>query len=430
MKYNMHLTILFAFASLTAFAQNETFQKSAATLPPPYSTKSVRNFSNVVSWEDGRTPTAPKGFTVTKYADGFDNPRWMYVTSNGDVLVAESNSNHTVLEKIGGSIIGAGKSNNLSSSADRITLLRDTNRDGTPDFRSTLLTDLNQPFGMLVIGDFLYVANTDAVVRFNYQAGQTKITYKGESIMVLSVGNRQRHWTRNLLANEAQTKIYVSVGSNSNVGENGMDTETRRAGIFEINPDGSGERIYASGLRNPVGMGWAPCTETLWTAVNERDELGDNLVPDYLTSVKENGFYGWPYSYFGRHEDPRVKEKRPELVAKAIVPEVPFGSHTASLGLSFYTNEKFPEKYHNGAFIAQHGSWNRSELSGYQVVFVPFEKGKPSGKPEPFLTGFIQDKYKKVYGRPVGVIELPDGSLLTTDDVCNTIWRLSVSTKQ
>jgi glucose/arabinose dehydrogenase len=407
-------------------ANNNT---STDSLPPPYATKSAMNFSNVIGWKEGRTPTAPTGFTVTKYADKFENPRWMYVTPNGDVLVAETNSNHSVLEKIGGRIIGASKSNNLSNGIDRITLLRDTNKDGIPDMRTTFLTKLNQPFGMLVMGNWLYVANVDAVLRFPYKAGQTEIAEKGEKIMSLPAEKHTRHWTRNLLANADNTKIYVAVGSKTNIAEKGIEAENRRANIIEINPDGTGERLYASGLRNPVGMGWAVGTQTLWTAVNERDALGDDLVPDYLTSVKEGGFYGWPHSYFGQNEDPRIKEKRPDLVAKAIVPDVPLGAHTASLGLAFYTQKSFPTKYHNGAFIAQHGSWNRSLLSGYRVVFVPFENGKPTGKPEDFLTGFMVDAEKKVYGRPVGVVEMPDGSLLVTDDVTNTIWRVSVSSK-
>jgi len=418
------ILILFA-VSMSGFSQ----KNKPDTLPLPYATKSVMNFSNAIGWKNGRTPQAPQGFTVTKYADKFENPRWMYVTPNGDVLVAESNSNHTLLEKIGGRLVGASKSNNLSKSANRIALLRDTNNDGIPDLRTVFLTQLNQPFGMLVIGKWLYVANVNAVLRFPYEAGQTEITQKGEKIMDLPAGDHTRHWTRNLLASADNTKIYVSVGSNTNVAEDGIAQEVKRANILEINPDGSGERVYASGLRNPVGMGWAPGTKTLWTAVNERDELGDDLVPDYLTSVRNGGFYGWPYSYFGQHEDPRVTEKRPDLVTKAIVPDVPLGSHTASLGLAFYTNKSFPNKYHNGAFIAQHGSWNRSLLSGYRVVFVPFENGKPTGKPEDFLTGFIATAHKKVYGRPVGVVELPDGSLLVTDDVCNTIWRVAANKK-
>lgn len=423
--------LLMVFIAITSCTTQNKVSNNTQTdsLPSPYTTKSAMNFSHVMGWKDGRTPTAPNGFTVTKYADKFENPRWMYVTPNGDVLVAESNSNHTLLEKIGGKIIGASKSNNLNNSIDRITLLRDNNNDGIPDVRTTFLTKLNQPFGMLVIGNWLYVANVDAVLRFPYQAGQTEIKEKGQKIMDLPGGKHTRHWTRNLIANADNTKIYVSVGSNTNIAEKGIAGEYKRADILEINPDGTGERIYASGLRNPVGMGWAPGTQTLWVAVNERDELGDDLVPDYLTSVKEDGFYGWPYSYFGQHEDPRVKEKRPDLVAKAIVPDVQLGSHTASLGLAFYTQKSFPTKYQNGAFVAQHGSWNRSLLSGYRVVFVPFSNGKPVGKPEDFLTGFMVDEQKKVYGRPVGVIVMPDGSLLVTDDVNNIIWRISVTLK-
>lgn len=404
-------------------------QAKADQLPPPYATKSVSNFSNVIGWKDNRTPQAPAGFTVSKYADGFNNPRWMYVTPNGDVLVAESNSNHSFIEQVGGTLIGAGKSNNLSHSADVITLLRDTDKDGVPDLRETLLTKeqgLDQPFGMLVIGKWLYVANSNALLRFPYKPGQTKISEKGEKIIDLPAGDHNRHWTRNIITNSDSSKIYIGVGSGSNVAEYGIANEILRADIIEINPDGSGMKVYASGLRNPVGMGWAPGTGTLWVAVNERDELGDELVPDYLTGVRRDGFYGWPYSYYGQHEDPRVKEKKPELVKKAIVPDLQLGSHTASLGLAFYTKKAFPEKYRNGAFIAQHGSWNRSVPAGYKVVFVPFKNGKPSGPPEDFLTGFMADPSKnEVYGRPVGVIVLPDGAMLVTDDTSNTIWRVA-----
>ncbi len=286
---------------------------------------------------------------------------------------------------------------------------------------------LNQPFGMVIVGDYLYVANTDAVFRYKYENGQTKMTEKGEKIADLVSGKHPNHWTRNIIASPDESKLYVSVGSRTNIGEDGMEQENGRAQIIEMNLDGSGKRIFAYGLRNPVGMGFAPGTKTLWTAVNERDELGDDLVPDYLTSVKEGGFYGWPYSYFGQHIDPRVPEKRPDLVAKAIVPEVPLGSHTASLGLAFCTKKSFPKKYQNGVFIAQHGSWNRTLLSGYRVVFVPFEDGKPAGKPEDFLTGFIITADKKVHGRPVGITEMYDGSMLVTDDVSNTIWRVSAN---
>jgi glucose/arabinose dehydrogenase len=397
----------------------------ADSLPAPYATKSTRNLCKVIDWEDQVTPIAPNGFVVEKFADGFENPRWMYVTPNGDVLVAESNANHSFVEQVGGAIIGANKSNSLKHSADRISLLRDTNKDGIPDQRDTLLTGLNQPFGMLVIGKWLYVGNTDALVRYPYKAGQTRISDLPEKIIDLPAGDHNRHWTRNIITNSDSSKIYIAVGSGSNVAENGIANELLRADILEINLDGSDLKVYASGLRNPVGMGWAPGTKTLWTAVNERDELGDELVPDYLTSVQRGGFYGWPYCYFGQHMDPRVKEEQPELVKKTIVPDVPLGSHTASLGLAFYTANAFPKKYQGGVFVSQHGSWNRSVLSGYKVVFIPFAKGKPSGKPEDFLTGFIADLEKnEVHGRPVGLTLLRDGSLLVADDVTNTIWRV------
>lgn len=408
---------------VSAYTQSKT-QQLADSLPAPYATKSSQNFSNVIGWGN-QTPTAPAGFVVEKFAEGFDNPRWMYVTPNGDVLVAETNSNHSVLEQIGGTIIGANKSNNLSHSADRITLLRDTNKDGIPDQKDTLLTGLNQPFGMLIIGNWLYVGNTDALVRYPYKAGQTKISEQPEKILDLPAGDHNRHWARNIITNSDSSKIYIAVGSGSNVAENGIANELLRADILEINLDGSDLKVYASGLRNPVGMGWAPGTKTLWTVVNERDELGDELVPDYLTSVQEGGFYGWPYSYYGQHIDPRVEETQIELVKKSIVPDVRLGSHTASLGLAFYTANTFPKKYQGGVFIAQHGSWNRSVLAGYKVVFIPFSKGKPSGKPEDFLTGFIANIEKsEVHGRPVGLVLLPDGSLLVTDDVTNIIWRI------
>jgi len=415
---------------ITAIGMNA--QKIAKNqLPEPFATKSVTNYSNVIGWKEGETPKAPEGFTVTKYADSFDNPRWMYVTPNGDLLVAQSNSNYSIPKQVGAAIIGAGKSNELSHSADVITLLRDTNHDGKPDIRETFATEdngLNQPFGMLVIGDWFYVGNTDALLRFPYKKGQTKLEGKGEKLVELPAGKHNRHWSRNLIANADHSKIYIAVGSGTNVAEEGFDNEINRADILEINPDGSGLKVYASGLRNPVGMDWAPGTKTLWTAVNERDELGNDLVPDYLTSVKKGGFYGWPYSYWGQNIDPRVKPQKPELVKKAIVPEVDLGSHTASLGLVFYTGKSFPDKYKNGAFIAQHGSWNRDPISGYKVVFVPFKDGKPSGKAEDFLTGFVVDADKnEVRGRPVGIIQLPDGSLLLTDDKTNNVWRISYS---
>lgn len=407
--------------SLPVYAQH-----TKDTLPAPYATKSSMNFSKVIGWKGGKMPTAPKGFKVSRYADGFQNPRWMYVTPNGDVLVAETNSNYTLVQKAGAVVLGANRADDLSHSADRITLLRDNNKDGIPDEKDTLLTGLNQPFGMLVIGDWLYVGNTNALVRFPYKAGQTKITDSAQKIIDLPAGKFNRHWSRNIIANADNSKIYIAVGSGSNVAEKGIENELLRANILEINPDGSGMRVYASGLRNPVGMGWAPGTATLWTAVNERDELGDNLVPDYLTSVKDGGFYGWPYAYYGQHIDPRVKEQKPDLVKRTIIPDVNLGSHTASLGLAFYTKKSFPAKYRGGVFIAQHGSWNRSVLAGYKVVYVPFMNGKPTGKPQDFLTGFVAELSKeKVHGRPVGIVVMPDGSILVTDDVSNVIWKVS-----
>lgn len=411
--------------SIAVFAQKDT-------LPPPNATKSASNFSNVIGWPDTGMPIAPKGFSVSKYATGFQNPRWMYVAPNGDVLVAESNSNFKTIEKVGAMLKGASKAEDLTSSADRITILRDNNKDGTPDEKFVLLNadnGLNQPFGMLVIGNWLYVANTDAVFRFPYKKGQTKITGKGQKLVDLPGGKgfkANRHWTRNIISNANNTKIYIAVGSASNIAETGIDKERLRANILEMNPDGSGLRVFASGLRNPVGMGWAPGTSTLYTTVNERDELGDDLVPDYLTSIKAGAFYGWPYCYYGAHVDKRITPQQPNLVKKAVSPDVDLGSHTASLGLAFYTKKTFPSQYQGGAFIAQHGSWNRSVLSGYKVVYVPFTNGKPSGRPQDFLTGFVADlDASKVYGRPVGVVVLPDGSLLVTDDAGNCIWRVA-----
>lgn len=399
-------------------------------LPPPNATKSVTKRVDIIDWPAGKTPTAPAGFTVTKYADGFEGPRWLYVLPNGDVLVAEASTIGTTTKKKIAGALNLDKSRSLrSESANRITLLRDADKDGKPEVRETFLAaanGLSQPFGMLLIGDNFYVANTDGVLRFPYKAGQTKLGGLGQKIMSLPKGGYNNHWTRNLLAGPDGKKIYVSVGSGSNVQEHGAENEVRRANILQINPDGSGEKIYAAGLRNPVGMAWNPQTRQLWTAVNERDELGDDLVPDYLTSVREGGFYGWPYAYFGQHEDPRLAGQRPDLVQKTLVPEVPLGPHTASLGLAFYDAKAFPAKYQGGAFIGQHGSWNRSQFSGYRVVFVPFRNGKPSGPPEDFLTGFLAGD-DKAYGRPVGTFVAPDGALLVTDDAANTIWRVAAS---
>lgn len=415
-----------------ASAQSEEAvnQTDTLKLPPPDEKNSNTKFSNVIGWGKDKAPTAPEGFTVTRFAQDIKSPRNMIQGENGDIFVALSNSERSTADKIKNDLSGKSDAEVGGQSANRIILYRDANKDGIPETSSVFLANLNQPYGMLIIKDKFYVANTDGLYVYPYKAGDTKITQPGKKIVKLPAGGYNNHWTRNLIANKDQSKIYISAGSGSNVGENGMAYEVRRANILEVNPDGSGEKIYASGLRNPVGMSWNPTTGQLWTVVNERDELGDELVPDYLTSVKRDAFYGWPYAYFGKNEDPRRKGEKPDLVAKTIVPDVPLGSHTASLGLTFYTGSQFPEKYQDGAFIGRHGSWNHSALVGYQVAFVPFKNGKASGSYLPFLTGFVADEAKgDVYGRPVGVLQIADGSLLVADDVSGIVWRVSHSKK-
>jgi len=414
----------------TAIEKEVVTKTDTLKLPAPDEKNSKNKFSNVIGWPQGKTPVAPEGFTVTRFADNIKSPRNMIQAENGDIFVVLSNSERSTTEKIKNDISGKSDAEVGGKSANRIILYRDANKDGIPESSSVFLDKLNQPYGMLIIKDKFYVANTDGLWVYPYKSGDTKITQPGKKIVNLPAGGYNNHWTRNLIANKDQSKIYISVGSGSNVGENGMENEVRRANILEVNPDGTGEKIYAAGLRNPVGMSWNPVTGELWTVVNERDELGDELVPDYLTSVKQNAFYGWPYAYFGKNEDPRRKGEKPDLVAKTIVPDVPLGSHTASLGLTFYTGNQFPEKYKNGAFIGQHGSWNRSSLVGYQVAFVPFANGKASAPYHPFLTGFIANEAKgDVYGRPVGVLQIADGSLLVADDVSGIVWRVSYNKK-
>lgn len=437
MKYTITLVACLALAcgSETTGDQSDTLANQTADtpvhvagqppLPEPYATESVRNMSDAIGWGENATPVAPAGFTVTRFAEGLDSPRWIYVLPNGDVLIAEAKKIHAA-KAVLDVVTGKNKEPRSSEYANRITLLRDSNKDGIPETRTAFIEGLNKPFGMLLLNNYIYVANTDALVRFPYTENATSITAKPEKL--IDIPGDARHWTRSLVANREGTKLYVGVGSASNVGEDGMDKEVHRACILECNPDGTGLRVYADGLRNPVGMAWAPGTNTLWTVVNERDELGDELVPDYLTSVREGGFYGWPYSYYGQHKDPRFEEKdqRNDLVARAIVPDVRLGAHVSALGLCFYELNAFPGKYKNGAFIGLHGSWNSSKLVGYKVVFVPFSGGKPSGPPEDFLTGFIADAGKsQVYGRPVGVATLPDGSLLVADDGGNIVWKIS-----
>lgn len=409
-------------------ADTVTTKTDTVNLPAPYASKSVENFSKVISWPQGKTPVAPQSFTVTAFATGLVNPRNVYVAPNGDVFVAESNTEVSGVKKVAADINGKAKSQRLDASANRITLLRDKNGDGIPDVHSVYLSGLNQPYGILIIGNNFYVANTDGLWQYPYNANDTVLKSAGKKILDLPAGGYNNHWTRNIIANKDGSKIFVSVGSGSNVAEHGMANEKRRADVLEINTDGSGEIVYASGLRNPAGIALQPNTGTLYASVNERDELGDDLVPDYFTSVKQDGFYGWPYSYFGQHKDPRMKDSmRDDMVAKAIVPDVSLEAHVAALGLVFYNADAFPASYKDGAFIGEHGSWNRSQLSGYKVVFVPFKNGKP-GEPQDFLTGFMADENKKeVYGRPVNLAVTKDGALLLADDSGNTIWRITYS---
>jgi glucose/arabinose dehydrogenase len=399
--------------------------QSGDMLPAPFATPSVKNYCKVIGWPEGKKPVAPAGFAVTKFAGDLDNPRFIYVADNGDVFVAEANTEVKGVKKLAAGLLPVGKSQNLGKPANRITLFR---QSGGGLERHTFLTGLNRPYGMLIIGNHFYVANTDALMVYDYTPGDTVIKTQGRKLVALPAGGYNNHWTRNIVTNPTKDKIYISVGSGSNVGEHGMANEVRRADILEVNPDGTGEKVYASGLRNPAGLAFQPESGVLWAAVNERDELGDELVPDYITSVKEGAFYGWPYSYFGQHADPRMKDDpRPDMVQKAIVPDYSVGAHTASLGFCFYSATEFPAHYHDGAFIGQHGSWNRSQLAGYKVAFVPYHQGRPAGKIEDFLTGFIADPVKEeVYGRPVGVTVLRDGSLLVADDAGNTLWRVSL----
>jgi glucose/arabinose dehydrogenase len=431
------ILIIFGFCRCSNKKINEgSYKGSAATagyqkdsLSAPYATKSIQNFSKVEGWHANQTPVAPPGFTVTKFAEGLDHPRWIYVADNGDIFVAESNTILKGVKKIGAKLSRKIKTQHIGKSANRILLFKDADKNGIPESRSVYMEGLKQPFGMLILGNHFYVGNTDGLMRYDYTQGALSIRAPGKKIVSLPAGKYNRHWTRNIITNAARDKIYIGVGSGTNVAEKGLENEIRRATILEVNTDGSGERVYAYGIRNPVGMGWAPGTKTLWAAVNERDELGDELVPDYLTGVIEGGYYGWPFYYYGQNEDPRIKDtSNPGLANKVLVPDVPLGSHTASLGLVFYEKKAFPPKYQGGAFITQHGSWNRSIISGYKVVFVPFKDGRPAGKPEDFLTGFVDDLTKsKVFGRPVGIAVLADGSMLVSDDSSNTIWRIQAN---
>ena len=386
------------------------------------------NIAPAQGWNAGDKPVAAVGTRVDKFAIGLEHPRWLYVLPNGDVLVAESNAPTKPKADTGIKSWVMGFVMKLAGagvvSPNRITLLRDTDGDGVADFRSVLLDGLNSPFGMALVGGELYVANTDAVLRFPYSIGDTQIKVAGRKLLDLPAGQINRHWTKNIIVSADTNKLYVTVGSNSNVAENGMDVEFERAAIWEVDIKTGSHQIFASGLRNPNGLAWEPVTGALWTVVNERDELGSDLVPDYMTSVRKDGFYGWPYSYFGQFIDQRVQPQQPTMVAKAIVPDYALGSHTASLGLAFSEGTKLPINMRSGMFIGQHGSWNRRPHSGYKVVYVPFQNGKPSGLPLDVLTGFLSDD-NRAKGRPVGVVFDKQGALLVADDVGNVIWRVT-----
>ncbi|MFC5511477.1 PQQ-dependent sugar dehydrogenase [Massilia jejuensis] len=377
-------------------------------------------------WNGGK-PMAAQGLEVSALASGLDHPRWLHVLPNGDVLVAESNKPQTPETKKSGIkawVMGKvmKKAGAAVPSADRITLLRDADGDGAAEVRTVFLKGLHSPFGMALVGETLYVANADGIVRFPYKTGATEIADAPQKVAPLPAG-LNHHWTKNIIASKDGSKLYATVGSNSNVGENGMDIEVNRAAILEVDLKSGATRLFAGGLRNPNGMAWEPQTGVLWTVVNERDEIGSDLVPDYLTSVKDGGFYGWPYSYYGQNVDERVKPPRPDLVAKAISPDYALGSHVAALGLTFAEGAKLGPLFTNGAFIGQHGSWNRKPLAGYNVVYVPFADGRPNGKPVEVLTGFV-DKNGDALGRPVGVAIDKAGALLVADDVGNVIWRV------
>ena len=388
------------------------------------------NIAPAIGWPQGAKPIAANGTQVAAFAEDLDHPRWLYVLPNGDVLVAETNA--PPKPEDGKGIRGwimkkfMGRAGARVPSANRITLLRDKDHDGVAETRTVFLQNLNSPFGMTLVGNDLYVADTDRLLRFHYESGDTQIKSAPAKVVDLPGGLLNHHWTKNVIASKDGSKLYVTVGSNSNVAEHGMDKEEGRAAIWEVDRATGQQRIFASGLRNPNGMAWEPHSGALWTAVNERDEIGSDLVPDYITSVKDGAFYGWPYSYFGQHVDIRVEPQNPDLVAKAIAPDYAVGPHTASLGLTFAENSKLPPPFTQGAFIGQHGSWNRKPHSGYKVIFVPFRAGKPVGNPVDVLSGFLNGK-EEAMGRPVGVVIDRQGDLLVADDVGNKVWRVSAA---
>ncbi|EUB72428.1 hypothetical protein PMI27_004350 [Pseudomonas sp. GM41(2012)] len=432
-KPPLALVIVLA-GGLAACGENARLQVSDGTGPSPKLPEPNKtliptvNIAPAIGWPDGAKPIAATGTQVAAFAEGLDHPRWLYVLPNGDVLVAETNAPPKPDDGQGirGWVMGKvmGRAGAGVPSPNRIRLLRDKDHDGIAETRTVFLENLNSPFGMTLVGNDLYVADTDRLLRFHYENGETAIKSQPMKVIDLPGGTLNHHWTKNVIASKDGSKLYVTVGSNSNVGENGMDQEEGRAAIWEVDRATGNHRIFASGIRNPNGLAWEPRSGALWTAVNERDEIGSDLVPDYITSVKDGGFYGWPYSYYGQHVDVRVEPQNPDLVAKAIAPDYAVGPHTASLGLTFAEGNRLPAQFKEGAFIGQHGSWNRKPHSGYKVIFVPFSSGKPSGPPVDVLTGFLNNE-EKAMGRPVGVVIDRQGDLLVADDVGNKVWRVS-----
>ncbi|ACC72770.1 sorbosone dehydrogenase family protein [Paraburkholderia phymatum] len=427
------LVVPLAACGTPSTAPEEASFGPSPTLPAPdTSLIPTIHVAPVEARPKGTHPTAPPGFAVTPFAANLEHPRWLYTLPNGDVLVAETNTPEP--HDTGRGLIGwitkqfQKRAGAGVPSPDRIVLLRDTNGDGIADEQYAFIEDLHSPFGMALIGNHLYVADTDALLRFEYDIGETHIPSPGVKVADLPAGPINHHWTKNILASRDGERLYITVGSNSNAAENGVEAEADRARILEFDIASGTMRPFATGLRNPNGMAWQPESGVLWTAVNERDELGNNLVPDYMTSVKQGAFYGFPFSYYGAHVDTRVKPQNPEMVARAVVPDYALGNHTASLGLAFYDGKLFPNRYRGGAFIGQHGSWNRKPYAGYKVIFVPFKKGEPAGGPEDFLTGFLTPDGHAL-GRPVGVALDARGALLVADDVGNVVWRVAPATE-
>ncbi|HEY3794573.1 MAG TPA: sorbosone dehydrogenase family protein [Bradyrhizobium sp.] len=387
------------------------------------------HLARVVGWKQGETPTVAAGLKIQALATGLQHPRSLYVLPNGDVLVVESKSPDTQpitrpKDVVMGWVESWVTSGGNTGPSNRITLLHDANGDGVPEAQSVFLDHLNSPFGVALVGNDLYVADTDAIVRYPYKEGDTKITASGTTLTELPGGPIDHHWTKSLVASPDGSTLYAGVGSNSNVMENGIEAERDRAAVWQVDRATGRHRIFASGLRNPNGLSFEPQSGALWTVVNERDELGPDLVPDYMTSVKDGAFYGWPYSYYGQHVDPRVMPQRPDLVTKAIAPDYALSSHVAPLGLAFYTANSLPQAYRGGAFVGEHGSWNRYPLNGYKVVFVPFSNGRPNGMAQDVVTGFLNGD-NQARGRPVGLAIDKSGALLIADDVGNTVWRVT-----